>query len=90
VTRRARTLSLVALTILLTPAPGTAADDTLEGLPIVAITFDRFDIFDTTDPKTDAWFYRWANALHVVSKEDFLRSMLLFKEGDFKSAPSSG
>jgi len=64
------------------PLPAATQDDSIEGLPIVAITFDRFDIFDTTDPKTDAWFYRWANALHIVSKEDFIRSMLLFKEGD--------
>ncbi len=84
-TCRNRTVSLVALTVLLTPAFAVAADDTLEGQPIVAITFDRFDIFDTADPTTDAWFYRWANALHIVSKEDFLRSMLLFKEGDLYS-----
>ncbi len=81
-TRRIRTVSLVVLVVLLTQAFGAAADDSLEGLPIVAITFDRFDIFDTTDPKTDAWVYRWANALHIVSRENFLRSMLLFKEGD--------
>ena len=73
---------LIALAVLVAPLLAAAGEEPLEGLPIVAITFDRFDIFDTTDPKTDAWFYRWANALHVVSKEDFLRSMLLFKEGD--------
>ena len=61
-------------------------DPTLEGLPIVAIHVERNDIFDTTDPKTKAWFYRWANALHIISKEDFIRSMLLFKEGDPFSA----
>ena len=70
------------LSVALAPQLAAASDTTLDGLPIVTITFDRFDIFDTSDPKTDAWFYRWANALHVVSREDFLRSMLLFKEGD--------
>ncbi len=72
---------LLALVILL-PQPAAADDDLLEGWPIVTIRFERFDIFDTSDPKTKAWFYRWANAVHIVSKEDFLRSMLLFKEGD--------
>ena len=67
------------------PAP----DPTLEGLPIVNIHVDRNDIFDTSDPKTKAWFYRWANALHIISKEDFIRSMLLFKEGDFTVQPEA-
>lgn len=81
-TPTSRTASLCIVGILFVPLSVTAEEETVEGLPIVAITFDRFDIFDTSDPKTDAWFYRWANALHVTSKEGFLRSMLLFKEGD--------
>jgi hypothetical protein len=64
-------------------------DPALDGLPIVAIHVDRNDIFDTSDPKTKAWFYRWANALHIVSKENFIRSMLLFKEGDPYSASTA-
>ncbi len=72
---------LLAL-LLLTQPSAAADDDSVEGWPIVTITFNRFDIFDTKDPKTRAWFYRWANALHIISKEDFLRSMLLFEEGD--------
>jgi hypothetical protein len=54
----------------------------LEGLPIVRIIFIRRDIFDTSRPETSSWPYRWANALHIVSKEDFIRQMLLFEEGD--------
>lgn len=76
------TASLCLLSVFSVPLAVASEEEAIEGLPIVAITFDRFDIFDTTDPKTDAWFYRWANALHITSKEDFLRSMLLFKEGD--------
>jgi hypothetical protein len=67
----------------LAAAAAFATDTTdLEGQPIVAIRFERYDVFDTSNPKTSSWPYRWANALHVVSREDFLRSMLLFKEGD--------
>ena len=88
---RGRICLLFAL-VLLRPLPATAdpeLDPALEGLPISAIHFVRNDIFDTSDPKTDAWFYRWANALHIVSKEDFIRSMLLFKEGDPYSASTA-
>jgi hypothetical protein len=81
--------SLLCAAILLVPVPAKAdpeIDPALEGLPIAAIHVNRNDIFDTTNPKTKAWFYRWANALHIVSKEDFIRSMLLFEEGDPYSA----
>ena len=76
-----------AITLLLVPPAGAAGkEDELEGLPIIAIHIDRYNIFDTSNPKTSAWPYRWANALHVVSREKFIRSMLLFKEGDSYSA----
>lgn len=64
----------------------TADDTTLDGLPIVRIIFDRYDIFDTSDPKTSSWPYRAANSLHIRSREAFLRSVLLFREGDPYSA----
>ena len=88
-TRRSRTVCLLLLSVALAPQLAAASDDPLDGLPIVTITFDRFDVFDTSDPKTDAWFYRWANALHIVSREDFIRSMLLFQEGDLYSASTA-
>jgi hypothetical protein len=52
------------------------------GTPIVAIRLIRHDVFDTTDPTTSSWPYRAANALHVVSQERYIRSLLLFREGD--------
>ncbi len=58
------------------------AQGALDGLPIVAIRFERYNIFDTSNPKTDAWLYRAANSLHIVSKERFIRANLLFREGD--------
>jgi hypothetical protein len=63
-------------------AAASSAEPDLEGLPIVRIVFDRLEIFDTSDPKTSNWFYRTANALHILTKERFLRQMILFKEGD--------
>lgn len=93
--KAARRLALILIVISRLPAAesaepaGSAPDTSLDGLTIVSIRFDRQKIFDVSDPRTDAWFYRWANALHVVSKENFLRSMLLFKEGDPYSASAA-
>jgi hypothetical protein len=64
-----------------TPSAEPAAGD-LEGETIVSIVFVRNDVFDTTRPETSKWFYRAANSLHIVSKEPFIRSMLLFEEGE--------
>ena len=60
----------------------TVAHPDLEGQSIVRIVFERHNIFDTSDPETDSWPYRAANSLHVVTREAFLRSVLLFGEGD--------
>jgi hypothetical protein len=89
VTPSAKRAFLLCTIVLIFPTNVIAdpeIDPALDGLPILTIHIDRNDIFDTSDPKTKAWFYRWANALHIVSKEDFIRSMLLFKEGDPYSA----
>jgi len=52
------------------------------GTPIVAIQIVRHDVFDVEDPATSSWPYRAANALHIVSQERYIRSLLLFREGD--------
>ncbi|MEW6338789.1 MAG: hypothetical protein AB1625_15495 [Acidobacteriota bacterium] len=52
------------------------------GVPIVSVRVVRFNVFDISDPSTSAWPYRAANALHVVTRERFIRSLLLFEEGD--------
>lgn len=52
------------------------------GTPIASVQIVRYDVFDTSDPATSAWPYRAANALHVLSRERFIRSLLLFREGD--------
>jgi len=52
------------------------------GTPIVAIRIVRHDVFDADDPKTSSWPYRTANALHVLTREGFIRSLLLVREGE--------
>ncbi len=71
---------LLVLCLALGGDAGAHAD--LAGLPIVAIRIVRHDIFDADDPATSSWPYRLADKLHVLSREGFIRSMLLFKEGD--------
>ena len=72
-------LCTVALWATLAALPGGGV---APGTPIVAITVIRSDVFDLSEPGTSAWPYRAANALHVVSRESFIRSLLLFREGD--------
>ncbi len=66
----------------MTAAVAAAAPEVPPGTPIVAIRVVRTDIFDLSQPATSAWPYRWANALHVLTHEKFIRSLLLFKVGD--------
>jgi len=49
------------------------------------IFIDNRSIFDTTELDPDApflWAYHLANALHIRTREDFIRKELLFKTGD--------
>ncbi|MHC4781239.1 MAG: hypothetical protein ACYTFG_21910, partial [Planctomycetota bacterium] len=49
------------------------------------VFIDNWDIFDLTvlDPGAKIrWFYRAANAVHIRTREDFIRKELLFRSGD--------
>ncbi len=63
-------------------ARGAVVGDVAAGTPIVAVRVNRHDVFDLDDPATSAWPYRWVDALHMLSREDFIRRLLLFKVGD--------
>jgi len=78
-----RLLSAILMVVLATHLGAAASEESeLDGLPIVRIVCERYSIFDTSDPKTSKWPYRAANAVHIRSRERFIRSMLLFSEGD--------
>ncbi len=62
--------------------PGAGAEEVAPGTPIMAVRIDRHDVFDLDDPSTSAWPYRWVDALHITTREDFIRSLLLFQVGD--------
>ena len=68
--------------LLMASAVAAAGTEVPPGTPIVAIRVVRTDIFDLSDPETSAWPYRWANALHILTREKFIRDLLLFRVGD--------
>jgi hypothetical protein len=74
----------VLLLALLLAASDVAANlgGVAPGTPIVAIRVVRHDVFDVEDPETSSWPYRAANGLHFVTRENYIRSLLLFREGD--------
>lgn len=49
---------------------------------IGTITVEPQNIFDLSNPEENKTLYRWANALHVVTKPNVIRGQLLFGEGD--------
>lgn len=46
------------------------------------VTIETENIFDLSNPLEDKLLYRWANALHIVTKPHVVRNQLLFAEGD--------
>jgi hypothetical protein len=53
-----------------------------EGVIIGKIVLEREDVFDLSNPKENNWLYRWANKLHIITRERVIEQQLLFSEGD--------
>ncbi len=49
---------------------------------IGTITVEPRNIFDLSNSEENKTLYRWANALHVVTKPSVIKGQLLFNEGD--------
>ncbi|HZF26788.1 MAG TPA: BamA/TamA family outer membrane protein [Steroidobacteraceae bacterium] len=64
--------------------PGIPSDAELEesGAVIGRIVLNIANIFNEADPREDKALYRLANRLHIKTREDTVRSQLLFKTGD--------
>ncbi len=82
-----KTIATILLTTWLSAAAIAAElpdPDALErdGAVIGDIRFDRSNIFDLSNPAEDKWLYRWANRLHVVTREKVIRKQLLFRSGE--------
>jgi outer membrane protein assembly factor BamA len=78
------------LTALLVPLLATAAGDELpeaemleaEGFFIGAVTLDKADVFDLSDPEENKWLYRVANRYHIITLDKTIAKQLLFEPGD--------
>jgi Omp85 superfamily domain len=93
-----RLAGLVALLVPLACPPAiaqepTAAPDAAVAVPTFAeleaagatigeIRLYTRDIFDTDTPEEDKLLFRWANALHIQTREGVIRRALLFKTGE--------
>ncbi len=64
------------------PASATVAEFERQGARIGAIEIDVEDIFDPSRPGESAAVYRLANELHLQTRDDAIRSQLLFREND--------
>lgn len=56
------------------------------GVVVGTITIVRENVFDTTNPNESKWFHERINQLHFVTREDLIRSQLLFEPGQRVSA----
>lgn len=76
-------LLLLPGTTLAQPAAGLDRDE-LErlGATIRAIHITVDNVFDPSDPEEDKALYRWANRVHVRTRENVVESVLLFEVGD--------
>ncbi len=53
-----------------------------EGRTVRSIVVKRINVFDPNDPKENNALYRLMNRLHINTKENVIRSQLLFAAGD--------
>ena len=82
--------------VVLTVATSAAlADDSMPlsftdleeaGFRYGTITVRTENVFDTSDPAEDILVFRWANALHIVTRREVVERALLFRSGEPVSA----
>lgn len=63
-------------------AAETDALTAFDGLIIDSIVIDNRNIFDTDNPEFDYFIFKWANRLHIVTREAVIRRELLLAKGD--------
>ncbi|MFZ4761035.1 MAG: hypothetical protein ACOYLX_22950, partial [Burkholderiaceae bacterium] len=67
-------------------APPSFADLEAGGWRYGTITVRTENVFDTSDPAEDLLLFRWANALHIVTRREVVERALLFRTGEVVSA----
>lgn len=85
-----RYLALLLIVACIANAQESAVDDTIPEHAVLEsanaiigeIIIDKRNIFDLSDPEEDKRLYRWANRLHVVTRDKVITNQLLFESGD--------
>ena len=62
--------------------PPTFAELEAAGARVGEIRIHARQIFDTEDPTEDKLLFRWANALHILTRKGVIERALLFKTGE--------
>jgi hypothetical protein len=52
------------------------------GAQIREVILEKRNIFDLSDPAENKWLYRWANRLHILTRDGVIDNQLLFRPGD--------
>ena len=75
---------MTALPLVVLLAVAIPDDATLEasGAVVGTITIHAGSIFDTEDPKEDAWVFRVADKLHITTRDRVIRRQLTFAPGE--------
>jgi outer membrane protein assembly factor BamA len=80
--------ALLGLCLLFTIAGPSPAQDcrpageSLDGLPIIEVVIENGDIFDLEQEEENLVIHRWANKLHINTREKTIRDQLLFDPRD--------
>lgn len=74
---------LAALLLAAAPAQaGPSGADVSSATVVAEVSVERLNVFDPNVPGEDVWFFRLANRLHYVTRENVVRRELLFGPGD--------
>jgi outer membrane protein assembly factor BamA len=65
-----------------TPEPLDVAALERAGVTIRTVEISVDNVFDPTNPEEDKRLYRWANSVHVRTREQVIEDILLFAAGD--------
>ena len=86
-----RPVATILLAALISPCiagEGDAPEDPLDprqlekdNVVIGSIVLAKEDVFDLSDPDENNWLYRWANKLHIMTKDRVIEQQLLFEPG---------
>jgi hypothetical protein len=60
--------------------PRVVLEESRATIRAIRVTVDN--VFDPSNPDEDKKLYRWANRVHVLTREQVLKDILLFAEGD--------